>query len=115
MCLTGFMNCWLWLYVSNPKRDLLTRKISHARIKLGLYRSLVVPIIFILALLVSFIFPDVSHFIPVLIPIILHWGMGGLEKKADIEEAAELQIVPDTAKLQKDEAKSMQKEEVKSS
>ena len=114
MCLTGFMNCWLWMYVSNPKRDLLTRKISRARIKLGLYRSLVVPIIFILALLVSFIFPGVSHFIPILIPIILHWGMGGLEKKADIEEAAELQIIPETAKVQKDEIKSLQKEEVKS-
>src|SRR5678815_3210633 len=24
ICLTGFMNCWLWLYVSNPKRNLLT-------------------------------------------------------------------------------------------
>ncbi len=40
--------------------------------------------------------------------------MGGLEKKADIEEAAELQIIPETAKVQKDEIKSLQKEEVKS-
>src|SRR3954454_13378567 len=48
MCLTGFMNCWLWLYVSNPGRDLLTRKISRSRIRLGLYRSLVVPLVFIL-------------------------------------------------------------------
>jgi uncharacterized membrane protein len=114
MCLTGFMNCWLWMYVSDPKRDLLTRKISHARIKLGLYRSLVIPIIFLLALIVSFIFPLVSHFIPALIPIILHWGMGGLEKRADVEEAAELQIVSDVPKLQKEEMKSKQKEEVKS-
>jgi len=113
MCLTGFMNCWVWLYVSNPKRDLLTRKISRARIKLGLYRSLVVPVIFVFALIVSFFYPLVSHFIPVLIPIILHWGMGGLEKKADIDEAAELQIIPDSAKLQKDEVKSIQKDEVK--
>ena len=30
MCLTGFMNCWLWLYVSNPKRRMLTRIISPA-------------------------------------------------------------------------------------
>lgn len=90
MCFTGFMNCWLWLYVSNPRRNLLTHKISFARINLGLYRSLVVPLVFILALLVSFFLPLVSRFIPVLIPVILHWGMKGLEKKADLEERNEL-------------------------
>jgi uncharacterized membrane protein len=89
MCFTGFMNCWLWLYVSNPKRDLLTHKISHARIELGLYRSLVVPLIFILALLISFFLPIVSRFIPILIPIILHWGMKGLERTADLKDKAE--------------------------
>ena len=86
MCLIGFMNCWLWLYVSNARRNLLTRKISDARIKLGLYRSLVVPIIFILAFLVSFFLPVISRFIPVLIPVILHWGMKGLEEKADLKD-----------------------------
>jgi hypothetical protein len=92
MCFTGFMNCWLWLYVSNPKRDLLTHKISHARIELGLYRSLVVPLIFILALIFSFFLPIVSRFIPILIPIILHWGMKGLERTADIKDKREVKI-----------------------
>lgn len=86
ICLTGFMNCWLWLYVSNPKRNLLTHTISAARIKLGLYRSLVVPMIFILAFIISFFLPVVSRFVPILIPVILHWGMKGLEKKADIKD-----------------------------
>ena len=86
MCFTGFMNCWLWLYISNPNRNLLTHKISDARIRLGLYRSLVIPVIFLFALLVSFFLPLVSRFIPVLIPVILHWGMKGLERKADIKE-----------------------------
>lgn len=86
ICLTGFMNCWLWLYVSNPKRNLLTHTISAARIKLGLYRSLVVPLIFVLAFLVSFLLPVVSRFIPILIPVILHWGMKGLERNADIKD-----------------------------
>ena len=95
MCFTGVMNCWLWLYVSNPHRDLLTRKISRARIQLGLYRSLVIPVIFIFALLISFFLPLVSRFIPVLIPAILHWGMKGLEKKADQKDKDEL-IIPDT-------------------
>jgi len=100
MCLTGLMNCWLWLYVSNPKRNLLTHKISHARIQLGLYRSLVVPVIFILALCVSLVLPVFSRFIPILIPIIIHWGMKGLEKKAD---KAETQAMHSVTKLNKEE------------
>ncbi|HEY4875568.1 MAG TPA: TMEM175 family protein [Puia sp.] len=95
MCLTGAMNCWLWLYISNPGRNLLTHKISKARIELGLYRSLVVPVIFILALIVSFFLPVVSRFIPVLIPVILHWGMKGLERKADKKDKDEIQIIPE--------------------
>jgi uncharacterized membrane protein len=83
MCLTGLMNSWLWLYVSNPARELLTHKISYARIRLGLYRSLVLPAIFILSFIISFFLPVISRFIPMLIPIILHWGMKGLERKAD--------------------------------
>ncbi len=86
ICFTGFMNCWLWLYVSNPKRNLLTHTISAARIKLGLYRSLVVPLIFILAFAVSFFMPITSRFIPALIPAMLHWGMKGLERNADLKD-----------------------------
>jgi uncharacterized membrane protein len=89
MCFTGFMNCWLWLYISNPKRHLLTHKISRARIQLGLYRSLIIPVVFAFALLVSFFLPLISRFIPVLIPIILHWGMKGIEKKADLKDKDE--------------------------
>jgi uncharacterized membrane protein len=93
MCLTGFMNYWLWIYVSNPKRHMLTRDISKARIKLGVYRSLVIPVIFVSSLLGSFIFPVFSRFILVLIPIILHWGTGGLEKRAEKEEAESHNII----------------------
>ena len=89
MCLVGFMNCWLWLYVSNPSRNLLTHKISSARIRLGLYRSLIVPTVFILAFLISFVLPLVSRFIPIAIPIVLHWGMKGLERKADQKDKDE--------------------------
>ncbi len=109
MCLTAFMNCWLWVYVSNPKRKMLTRQISRARIKLGIYRSLVIPIIFVISLLVFFIFPVFSRYILLLIPVILHWGMGGLEKRAEREEAAAAhKINPHTATLHKPEVKSNQ-------
>ncbi|HEX5024137.1 MAG TPA: TMEM175 family protein [Agriterribacter sp.] len=92
MCFTGFMNWWLWVYVSNPHRNLLTHKISAARIKLGVYRSLVIPVIFLMALLVAFFLPVVSRFIPVLIPVMLHWGMKGLERSADLKDKDERQV-----------------------
>ena len=95
MVLTGVMNYWLWKYISNPKRHMLTRKISSARIKIGLYRSLVIPIIFIISLIVSFIFPITSRILLLLIPIILHWGMVGLEKKVEKEETAAFKIISD--------------------
>jgi len=94
MCLTGFMNYWLWIYVSNPKRKMLSREISRSRIKLGVYRSLVIPVIFIISFLVFFIFPVFSYFILLLIPIILHWGMKSLEKRAERDEVAALKISP---------------------
>ena len=78
ICLTAFMNYWLWIYISNPKRDILTRKISRARIKLGIYRTLVIPVIFIFSFLLSLVLPVISLFILLLIPAILLWGMGGL-------------------------------------
>ena len=86
ICLTALMNYWLWIYISNPKRDMLTRKISRARIMLGVYRSLVIPVIFLVSLLISLFLPVFSRFVLLLIPAILLWGMGGLERRADLEE-----------------------------
>ena len=92
MVLTGFMNCWLWLYVSKPNRKMLSRQISKARIRLGLYRSLVIPVVFIISFLVSLVLPLISKLILLLIPILLHWGMKGLEKRAEVEEIQERKI-----------------------
>ena len=92
MCLTGFMNCWLWLYVSNPKRKMLSREISPARIRLGLYRSLVIPVIFIISFFISLRWPVFSKLLLLLIPVILHWGMKSLEKKAETDEISSKKI-----------------------
>jgi uncharacterized membrane protein len=81
MCFTGVVNCWLWLYISNPRRNLLTHKISPERIRLGLYRSLVIPFVFIISISLSFFLPLVSRFVPLLIPVILHWGLKGIERR----------------------------------
>jgi uncharacterized membrane protein len=103
MCLTGITNYWLWSYVSNPKRNLLTHKISHSRIQLGLRRSLVIPVVFAFAFGVSFFLPVVSRFIPILIPIILNWGMKGLEKKADKEDGIAAQVIHQAHKAEEKE------------
>ncbi|MEO6187613.1 MAG: TMEM175 family protein [Ginsengibacter sp.] len=86
ICLTAFMNYWLWIYISNPKRDMLTRKISKARITLGVYRCLVIPIIFLASFLISLFHPISSRFVLLLIPIVLLWGMSGFEKRADLAD-----------------------------
>ncbi len=103
MCLTGFMNCWIWLYVSNPKRKMLSRVIPPSRIRLGLYRSLVIPVFFVISFLVSLVLPLLSKLILLLIPVMLHWGMKGLEKRAEVDEIVSKKItanskivVPDT-------------------
>lgn len=102
MCLTGLMNYWVWVYVSNPKRQMLTRQISKSRIRLGVYRSLVIPLIFVISLLIFFLSPIVAYCSLLLIPIILHWGMGGLEKKAERDEVASRKIISQSATLHPD-------------
>ena len=87
ICLTGLMNCWLWLYISNPRRQFLTHTISDARIRLGLYRSLIIPLVFIISLVVFYINPFISRVIPLIIPFLLHWGLRGVEKSVNMKEA----------------------------
>ena len=105
LCLAGLMNYWLWVYISNPKRDLLTRKISKARIRLGVYRSLVIPVVFILSFAVSLFFPVTGRFIILLIPAILLWGTGGLEKLAEIQESPAFKRQEEKSKITEEDKK----------
>jgi uncharacterized membrane protein len=82
ICLTAVMNAILWFYVSNPKHDLLTHKISKERIMLGFYFTLVVPILFIISFILTILHPNVGRFIPILIPIVLKYGLNGLSARA---------------------------------
>jgi uncharacterized membrane protein len=88
MCFVGAMNLWLWLFVSDPKKDLLTHKISKARIQLGVARSLVIPCVFLLSLFLSLYSSVLARCSLILIPVILKWGMRKLEHKADTTESA---------------------------
>jgi uncharacterized membrane protein len=93
ICITGLFNCLLWLYVANPKRNFLTHYISPYRVRLGLYRSLILPIVFIISFLVAFVSPDFARFIPLSIPFVIHYGMLGVEKKMVLHET-ELENAP---------------------
>lgn len=104
MVLTGLMNCWLWIYVSNPKRKMLTRQISKSRIMLGVYRSLVIPLIFGISFLLFFVWPVVAYCSLLLIPVILHWGMKGIERRAEKDEVIEKKIISKHAAVINEEA-----------
>jgi hypothetical protein len=80
------MNAILWFYVSNPKHQILTHEISKERILLGFYFTLVVPILFVVSFLVSLYDPAIGRLIPILIPIVLKYGLTGLTKKAFANE-----------------------------
>ena len=82
ICLAALTNAILWFYVSNPKNDLLTHKISKERIMLGFYFTLVVPILFIISFFVTTKQPTIGRLIPVLIPVILKYGLNGLSARA---------------------------------
>ena len=74
ICLTALMNAMLWFYVTTPKHDILTHKISKERILLGFYFTLVVPVVFIISFIVTLYEPTIGKLIPILIPFILKSG-----------------------------------------
>lgn len=86
ICFTAIMNAILWFYVSNPKHDILTHKISRERILLGFYYTLVVPILFLISFIVSIYEPTIGRLIPIIIPIILKYGLTGLNARAAANE-----------------------------
>lgn len=85
--LVAIMNAIFWFYVSNPQHDLLTHKIARERILLGFYFTLVVPTLFVVSYLVSLYDTFIGRLIPILIPLVLKYGMTGLSKRATINES----------------------------
>lgn len=93
ICLTALMNAILWFYVSNPKNEILTHKISKERILLGFYFTLVVPILFVGSFLVTLYNPLIGRLIPILIPFVLKYGLTGLTKRAFANELNQNQSI----------------------
>ena len=86
ICFTAMMNAVLWFYVSNPKHKILTHVISKERILLGFYYILVVPILFVISFILTYYDATIGRLIPVLIPLVLKYGMTGLNARASLNE-----------------------------
>src|SRR4249919_1772874 len=52
-CIVGFVNFWMWLYVTNPKNNLMEPVPTPLEIKTARFRSFIVPFIFLLMLPVA--------------------------------------------------------------
>lgn len=68
ICLTGFLNFMLMRYVANPKHKLGVGLEDRKQLRYFYSRSLGVPFMFVLALLVSLVF---NHFIGMMVPALI--------------------------------------------
>lgn len=81
IALLGFINFYMWRYVSNP-RHALTENLLKPVARFFSARALAVPVIFILFSFVYLYFPKIAFWIPPLIPLILKLLFGRMKKKA---------------------------------
>ncbi|HEV8286939.1 MAG TPA: TMEM175 family protein [Chitinophagaceae bacterium] len=71
-CGIGFVNYFMWRYVSNPKHKLTEPPIEPFTLKFAKLRALTVPIIFLLMIPVAyFINVMIAVYLPMLIPVTL--------------------------------------------
>lgn len=71
ICLTGIANFLLWRYVGNPKNNIGGPFPDQHFVRDAKRRSLIVPAIFLLMLLVAFWNPFAARYTPMLIPVIM--------------------------------------------
>lgn len=81
-CCMGFINYFMWRYITNPKNKVSEPPIDPLTASLARTRSLVVPIIFLLMLPVAY-FTNVlfAVYMPMFIPIVLRIIRKKVEKK----------------------------------
>jgi uncharacterized membrane protein len=70
ICFLGFMNFFLWKHVTNPKLN-LTEGVSREEDLIFSFRSIAVPIIFIITAVIYFFKPIIAAFFPPLIPLLM--------------------------------------------
>jgi uncharacterized membrane protein len=70
ICFLGFMNFFLWKHLTNPKLN-LTEGVTREEDAIFSFRSIAVPVVFIIAAFVYFFNPVVAAFLPSLLPLFM--------------------------------------------
>jgi uncharacterized membrane protein len=70
ICFLGFMNFFLWKHLTNPKLN-LTEGVTKEEDAIFSFRSIAVPVVFIIAAFVYFFNPVVAAFLPSLLPLFM--------------------------------------------
>jgi len=88
-CAIGFVNYFMWRYISNPKHRFTEPPIDPATLKFAKARALLVPIVFLLMLPVAY-FSNVmiAVYMPMLIPLLIRIFKWSMTRKNKIVEAA---------------------------
>jgi uncharacterized membrane protein len=68
--LTGFSNYFLWNYACNPSNGIAAGFPDQHYVKMAKRRSLVVPVVFLIALIVSIWYPIQARYIPIFLVLI---------------------------------------------
>jgi TMEM175 potassium channel family protein len=70
ICFLGFMNFFLWKHLTNPKLS-LTEGVTREEDIIFSFRSIAVPLVFIVAAFVYLFNPMVAAFLPSLLPLLM--------------------------------------------
>jgi uncharacterized membrane protein len=78
----GFVNYLMWVYITNPKNKVAEPSVDPEIAMLARIRSLTVPSVFVLMLIVAFLTNVIfAVYIPILIPIFLRIIQSRVKKK----------------------------------
>jgi uncharacterized membrane protein len=93
-CGVGFVNYFLWMYISNPKHKLTVPPIDLAFLEMAKVRALTVPLVFLSMLPVAY-FANVSYaiYMPMLIPVIHRIFKRNIEKKYRIIHKKHVELI----------------------
>ena len=93
-CGVGFVNYFLWRYISNPKHKLTSPPIDPVVLKLAKVRALTVPLVFLSMLPVAY-FTNVSYavYMPMLIPVIYRLFKRNIERKHHPTHKKKMELV----------------------
>ncbi len=71
LCLTGLSNFWLWKYIGNPANKVAESFPDEYFVRNAKRRSLIVPLVFLLSLVIAFWNPYLARYTPMFIPLVI--------------------------------------------